>query len=127
MYYRIAGLFRGLKFSLELISVVYKIFVNIYLTLMKFSGINFSGFEPAQKLIPHEINQLYGIRFSIQNYYYNYMYIHVYMYNNNISYYISGFLRVVIFADFAYSFQNHKNKIHKNQCGRICKICELKN
>ena len=63
--YRIAGLFSGLKFllfkfSLELILVVYKIFVNIYLTLIKFSGINFSGFEPARKLIPHKINQLYG-------------------------------------------------------------------
>ena len=28
--------------------------------LIKFGGINFSGFEPARKLIPHEINQLYG-------------------------------------------------------------------
>ena len=46
------------KFSLELILVVYKFFVNIYLTLIKFSGINFSGFEPTRKLIPHEINQL---------------------------------------------------------------------
>ena len=59
--YTVAGLFRGLKFSLELIFVVYKIFVNIYLTLIKFSGFNFSGFEPARKLIPHKINQLYGI------------------------------------------------------------------
>ena len=33
--YRIAGLFRGLKFSLELIFVVYKIFVNIYLMLVE--------------------------------------------------------------------------------------------
>ena len=40
--------------------MVYKIFVNIYLTLIKFSGINFRGFEPARILIPHEINQLYG-------------------------------------------------------------------
>ena len=65
MTYRIASLFSGLKFSLfkfllELILMVYKIFVNIYLKLIKFSGINFSGFEPTRKLIPHEINQLYG-------------------------------------------------------------------
>ena len=65
--YRIAGVFSGLKFSLfkfllELILVVYKIFVNIYLTLIKFSGISFSGFEPTRKLIPHEINQLYSTR-----------------------------------------------------------------
>ena len=63
--YHIPGLFSGLKFSLfkfslELILVAYKIFVNIYLTLIKFSRINFSGFEPTRKLIPHEINQLYG-------------------------------------------------------------------
>ena len=31
--------------------MVYKIFVNIYLTSIKFSAINFSGFEPAQKLL----------------------------------------------------------------------------
>ena len=30
--------------------MVYKIFVNIYLMSIKFSAINFSGFEPAQKL-----------------------------------------------------------------------------
>ena len=68
MRYRIAGLFSGLKFLLfkfllELILVAYKIFVNIYLTLIKFSGIDFSGFEPARKLILHEMNQLYGIPF----------------------------------------------------------------
>ena len=28
--------------------------------LIKFIGINFSGFEPAQKLIPLKINQLYS-------------------------------------------------------------------
>ena len=69
-YYRIAGLFSGLqfllfKFSLDLILVVYKIFVYIYYTKIKFSGINFSGFEPARKLIPHEINQLYNIMIII--------------------------------------------------------------
>ena len=65
MKYRIAGLFHGLKFSLfkfslELIFMVYIIFFNTYLMLIKFSGINFSGFEPARKISPHKINQLYG-------------------------------------------------------------------
>ena len=53
---------------------------------INFSGINFSGFEPARKIIPHEINQLYGI-----------ILYHMYFYSENVLvvYYISTiYLRV---------------------------------
>ena len=33
--------------------------LNFHLMLIKFSRNNFSGFEPAGKLIPDEIHQLY--------------------------------------------------------------------
>ena len=63
--YCIAGLFSGLKYSslkylLDYIFVVLpKLLLNFYLMSIKFSEISFSGFEPARKLIRHEINQLY--------------------------------------------------------------------